>query len=183
MTAIVAIKDETGVHLGADSLVTCAYTASEKVEPKICRVGELLVGCAGDCRAADVFSGMVLPSRVEGETDYQYLTGRFVGTLQTVLEKGGCLREVRGGSYRWDCQILVALRGNLFSIGIGFAVCERPAFTAIGSGKEVALGSLHTTGLYDIPTRERLRLALRAAADQTPYVSAPFVFARQANVI
>ena len=53
---------------------------------------------------------------------------------------------------------------------------ERNPYWAVGSGTETAIGSMHTTEGYDIPTRERLRLALQAAADLTPYVSGPFIY-------
>ncbi len=176
MTAVVASKDAAGIHMGADSLCVDEYTSCERLEPKLFRLADVLCGCAGDVRSCDIVQGFTLPDRRESETHHHdFLSGRFVSALQKSLEKGGCLRE-SGGVYRWDCELLLAVRGSLFYIGPRFSVGECANYAAIGSGKEVCLGSLHSTEQYTIPTRERLTMALEAAADQTPYVSSPFVF-------
>lgn len=183
MTCIVALIDNGMPYLAGDALVVnMPHDYHSKVsqvvrrEPKIFSMWQngMLVGYNGSVRMGQLLSYVFeFPEYTASQEKLRYLVALFIPALQKCFadakfqEEGGGLE---GG-------ILLALEGELFTIGDDFSVCNTAnAYAAIGQASEVAIGSLHTTGQLGLPPRERLLLALTAAEQHTCVVSAPFTY-------
>ncbi len=112
-----------------------------------------------------------IPQYRAGQDKVTYLVTQFIPALQACLEANKYFNEALGGN------ILLALEGELFTIGNQFQVCNTADhYDAVGKASEVAIGSLYTTQRMELPPRERLLLALKAAERHTCVVSAPFYY-------
>ena len=161
MSIIAAVVTENTMHLAADTLSSNEYVKSEITIPKIKLFkGEFLVGCAGRMREQQVACFYLNPPDV-GETDLDvYVITQFVPSLIEILQEHGLVKD---GS--WNSVLLLALRGKLFEVDSYFTVHKSPLnYLAVGSGAEVASGSLHATHSLPIPAEDKLRLAIEACS-------------------
>ena len=72
---------------------------------------------------------------------------------------------------------MVGYKGRLFKIDSDFQVAEaKQKYNATGCGQGFALGSLFSTKNMEIAPKERLKIALKAAVDNSGGVRPPFVF-------
>ena len=103
----------------------------------------------------------------------RYLNTIFVEAIRKCFKNGGYGEKDRGGTF------ILGYRGRLFYIESDFQVgIPRSNYTAVGCGSDLCKGSLHTTEALKLPPRERIQLALKAAAEFSAGVSAPFVIKR-----
>ena len=88
MTAIVAIKDENGVHMGADSMFSNSYTKTSD-NTKMFRKSSCIFGCSGRVRDMDLVEAFNPPRRYVGQSTKSYLVSDLVPALKRHLEDGG----------------------------------------------------------------------------------------------
>jgi ATP-dependent protease HslVU (ClpYQ) peptidase subunit len=72
-----------------------------------------------------------------------------------------------------NTSYLFAFKDKLYEIDANGAVIEVETYTAIGSGANEALASLHTS--EDEPTKERIRKAMKASCVNDIFVSEPII--------
>ena len=173
MTCIVGLVDDGRVWMGADSRSTsasdwCLTTQS----PKIIEKDGALFGCAGSPRIGQLIRySTTLPKRLPDDLDREVF--EIVAAIQRGLREGNCI-AVDGGAETYDGTILLGYRGNLFLVSNDYSITQpRENYQAIGSGSPTALGALYATKGQEPETR--IRIALEAAAQTSPYVSGPFV--------
>lgn len=175
MTAIAALVSRDGtVWMGGDSATSLGDNVRHDRDPKVARVGEMLVGYAGSGRAGQVLlHHFKPPERKSGLTDLQYLSGPFVKKLRKLFEDHHEARDVESGD---GIHVLVGYRGAvyIFDAGDGLSATSLN-YDAIGSGSDVALGALYATAKIAMRPEKRLRLALEAAAEFKTGVAPPFV--------
>ena len=74
-----------------------------------------------------------------------------------------------------NSQFLIAVGGNLYSVGVDGTVEEVEDYIAIGSGGDLASGSLLATEKTKMTPEERIVKAITAAARGDAYVSKPII--------
>ncbi len=177
MTAIVGLKHEDGVWMGADSMaVRNEETKFTLDNPKVFRNGEFLIGCSHHIRPGQLLQYKLEPLPIQDDCDLmEYMVKWFVEDVRECLKKGGYAHiengEEIGGSF------LIAVRGRLFGIDSMYQVAEHSAgYMAIGSGIKFCLASLYNTP--DQPPEKRVLAALMTAAYFDPFCGGPFVVER-----
>lgn len=175
MTCIVGLVHDGHVTIGGDSQHSEGWNYSVSAQPKVFRVGEFLIGCAGSIRMAQIirYHLSVRPPE-ENETVDQYLVVAFVEALRTTLRDHGHT-SVDSNRETVDGGLLVGYRGHLYRIDADYqAATYRVRFDAIGCGSPYALGVM--AALEDAPPQDRLLKALEISARFSNGVCAPFQF-------
>lgn len=172
MTCIVGIEHDGGVTIGGDSCITTGGTYSLSAEPKVFRVGELLLGMSGDVSALQAIRyGLAVPEWPEGMEIHAWMASRLRPALMAVT-KAAALSQSNGGKETHSAWIIVGVRGQAWEVASDGAMTRsRNGYESIGSGYEVALGALAVaTGTPE----ERALAALQAAEKHVPSVRGPF---------
>lgn len=174
MTCIVGIADGGIVYLGGDSASSTPDGESFlPTRPKVFLIGEIAIGVAGSGRVNQLLRyKLPIPALIADPE--RYVAVDFVDTLKALLKEDGR----KDDELMEDSFLLIGLRGRLFLIDSTFQVSEmRCGYEAIGSGAQIALGSLYATN-DDVTfgPRARLRMALNAAQEHNAFVRGPFTF-------
>lgn len=174
MTVIVGLVDNGTVYLGADSSGSNEVHIASRVDPKVFRTGEYVIGYTSSFRMGQLIKySLKLPEPPAVGDLMAFMATDFINSIRTCL-KGGGWTEVEknreaGGNF------LVGVTGRLFEIESDFQVNEElQQYGACGSGSQLALGSLHTSLNRGFGPRSRLQLALDAAEFFSPKVRGPF---------
>jgi len=174
MTVIVGVVDKAAdtVYIGGDrALVAAGGTKTLLAEPKVFRNGEFLIGAAGSCRAAQILQYDFKPPEQTGKDVMRYMVSVFIKKLRECCKTAGYAtaeNERESGP-----TAILGYKNRLFVIYSDYQVAEHKAdFIAVGSGKGYALGAMFAT--KNLPPRERIQLALEAAASHDSYVAPPF---------
>lgn len=179
MTCVVGIEYEGGVILGADSAGTAGWSQTIRADEKVFTNGPYIMGFTSSFRMGQLLRYKLDPPRPTA-TDRKdldrFIATTFIDSVRETLKAGGYAKvdnnQEKGGSF------LVGVAGRLYMVDgdfqMGRSIC---GFDAVGCGDDIALGSLHTTARYAIPPRERVELALEAAAALSAGVAGPFTFA------
>lgn len=175
MTCIVGLTDYNTVYIAGDSAGANSHTVTIHEDPKVFRKKNFLFGFTTSFRFGQILRYSLEPPEDNSEDPMAYLVSQFIPALRkTLADQGYTPTEngmVSGG------QFLLGYRGSLFFIGENFMVGKpRNQLDAVGSGSEVALGSLHTS--VGREPMDRLTKALTIASEITPYVRPPFVVER-----
>lgn len=174
MTVIIGIEHKDGVLMGSDSCMANDFSKGIVDEPKYFSVNEVLVGCAGSYRYANILQyHMKLTKQTAKEKDdRKYLICEFIPAIRQALADGNFVVK----DDEIYSNILLAYRKKLYFLQEDFSLIRNPeGYASCGSGRIAALGSLYTTNeLHDISTEQRMRLALEASSHHTPGVGAPF---------
>lgn len=175
MSVVVGVVDEAGrVVMGADAALTIPGRLQTKVQGiKMAKMGKLIIGGVGWLKPWQVVKwNLKVPVHPDEIDTEEYLYRLFLPALDS------CLRDYRNFDTEEEetmngCGFIVGYRGELFTIDSSLAVIPQPdGYTAVGSGEGYALGSLATS--EGAPARERVKMALTAAAKYDPAVAAPF---------
>lgn len=163
--------------MGGDSAsVSNGYDLTVTRNPKVFKLGDLLIGVAGSRRWLDLLrSWLDLPTPETDEDGLRYMLRVANGMCDLASEYG---RFSKKEPEEIEAGTLVGCHGRLFYIDGHFAVLE-PAdgFMAMGSGDQVAHGVLYAykqTVRSPLPT-EAVGLALQAAERFSAGVRGPFV--------
>jgi len=167
MTCIVGLKTPTRLYMGADSLFTSGDSAFYNKESKVFGRDGYLIGVTGSLRVSQILQfhkdSLVSPLGIPQKDLFGFLCSEFIPLLIETLDKSHYLSS-EDGLRKMDGIILLGTHGRLFTIWQNFQVMEYPEeFSVVGSGQYEAQGSLMTTKKYDIPPKERIRLAIKAA--------------------
>lgn len=178
MTCIVAVKQNGIIYMGADS--GCGLDTGETFileTKKIIKKDNMLLGISGFPRVINLVQyGLIFPVD-ECDDPMEYLVRDFVPSFQKCLESYGFCRCEDGVLHVPDSRILIGYKGRLFQVEANFQVIETiDDFAAIGSGCQVALGSMYSSQMKE--PQERLELALDSAERYDNMVSSPFNFER-----
>jgi hypothetical protein len=174
MTAVVGIVENELVWLGGDSAGVGGLSMQTRSDPKVFENGESVIGYTTSFRMGQILEHhLSLPVPYENENGMRYMVKRFVPSVKAVL-KGHGFQECENGRESGG-TFLVGYRGDLFEINDDYQVARvRQRYHAVGCGRDLALGSLFTTNGFDIPTKERIKLALASAAEFSAGVRPPF---------
>lgn len=180
MTCIVGIVHSDGVTLGADSLTTSGWTHQVKspLQPKVFFKSNMLLGVCGELRMSNLIQhSLVVPEHKEGKSTISYLVTDFTNAVRECLKEGGNAKKTEEHEANTG-GILIGYRGKVYAMSSAYDVFESAnSYDAMGSGTDVALGSLHTTSFIKprIGVLDRVTLALGAASEFSYGVRGPFV--------
>lgn len=174
MTCIVGLVEDGAVYMGGDSLGVEGWRGVLHRRPKVMRRDGMLIGAAGDRILHDVlrYAPDPFPQFVAGEDPDAYVATVFVPRMCAMLEAAGGLRRESNELSISGGVMLGLPGGHLVRIDRSGAVIHSALdYDAIGSGNDVALGSLYTS---TTAPAERILIALRAAAEFDRSVRGPF---------
>ena len=176
MTCIVALRDGDAVVMGADSAGVGGMCIRVRRDPKIYRVGAMLIGFTTSFRMGQLLGySMTLPDHHEDVSVERYMATAFVDAVRACLKAGGFAsksNETEAGG-----QFLVAYRKRIFEIASDYQIEEDECgYASVGCGFDLATGSLHSTAALKVADpRQRVRMALEAAATFSVGVRGPFL--------
>lgn len=166
--------------MAADRRISSNHIYYRSPTPKIIKIKDFLVGMAGDdsysSEIATVIEGIPDCKSLKMSVDSYIRKVFFPKIIDTLRKKGVVHREeirINKDPGLIDRQnsrgvfMLVGVKGHVFEMGLDesdYTVSEVPLPYAIGAGGSYALGSLHTTSQLDLPAKEKLKLAIDAAA-------------------
>jgi ATP-dependent protease HslVU (ClpYQ) peptidase subunit len=179
VTCIVGLVDAKTVWMGADSHASagCQSYRLDDLERKVFRRGDMLIGVTGASRATQVFKYILeIPEHPSDVEPFTYLVTALAPSIRRAIHEHDGLK-INDPSDGWE--ILLGYRGGLYSICHDLSATVLPVYGAVGCGREIALGSLHTTGVMTQEEHwkpeERLLAALEAAVEHDIHVAPPFV--------
>lgn len=162
--------------MGADSfMLSCGLVYQSP--PKLFRVGDFIVGGAGDWRVTELvaYAAKIEPPAPDADIR-RYMATDFTKAVRAAVKEYGCMRQ-EDGQDSVGSSVLIGARGCLFKFDSLLShIYIQDGFTAVGSGAEVSMGSLYETHGKGLEPQERLRRALRAAEVLTDGVRQPFTF-------
>lgn len=187
MSCVIGLVTGHGVIFGADAaandgniLIPNAFKKIVVREVRLSgrsRRAKMLIGTVGSMQIGAVVKHHLEIPDIENPSDLNgYMETLFITALKRAFVSSGYDRTAYGEQGNGD-EILVGMDRNLYFIDQNFGVASTMReFDAIGSSREVALGSLWTTGkMVDPPTaRQRVLVALDASAELTIHVAGPY---------
>lgn len=162
LTAIVGVRHNGSVYLGADSRITDGWLRySDNFSQKVWQSENWGFAISGSLRGGQLLKHFNPPRQFKAEDLEEYLVLRWAHSLATYFEK----HKFHDGTSSLEVQSLLAVDSRLFKLFSDFSIVEYDE-VAGGSGEEYALGSLNSTkGQYKPETR--VRKALEAAAEHS----------------
>jgi len=179
MSCVIGLVTDDSVIMVADSSVCDGNVITpggfEKISVFDTALGEMAIGFVGAMLPGQLIHFFFRPPEVpqsitcDGDTDKYVVTIVIPAIKRILVERGDWKNQedyITG---------LIAIDGALYFVDNNLSVSKSTlGYDAIGSGREIALGSLHTTaaifeldGDYDT----MVDLAMQAADDLTIYVS------------
>ncbi|MBB3752467.1 hypothetical protein FHT44_004979 [Mycolicibacterium sp. BK634] len=183
MTCIVGVEHKHGVLIGADSCGSAGTSMTIRADEKAFVNGPYIMGYTTSYRMGQLLRYKLdppIPTAQDLRDLDRFIATTFIDAVRTTLNEGGFAkiedqREEAG-------NFLVGIAGRLYNIDEDYQFARNMAgFDSVGCGYELALGSLHTTARYRITPKERVRMALEAAAAFSSGVAPPFIFFDQAK--
>lgn len=180
MTCIVALRSTKGdVIVGADRQATGGWTAHLSAQPKIRDHDGIIVGCAGSVRISQVIDHELdwddLAMRLHASDDpYTWAVKKLIPAIRSSLGDHAALTVTDGVAAVHESEALIVVHGRIYMIGGDLQVYENAEpYAAIGSGSEIAIGSLWSSP-WMADARARVQLALEAAERWNIGVGGPF---------
>ena len=161
MTCIVGISDGDSVYIGGDRGSSDGSSILPLTRPKVKRCGDYLIGYAGSQGIGELAHFIDMPPI--NKNIEKTLRTTFISTLKDAIEQYGDAYHLEDNSTDW----LVGVNGKLFEISSEDWHISEFEYSAIGSGGNIALGSLHTSRKWQ-DQEKRIKYALQAAVDISP---------------
>lgn len=171
MTCIVAIGKNGVSWLGGDSAATSGDLSKRIIgESKVFLKKNIAFGIAGSPKILNALMNTENFNMMPKVSDLDTLVHNHVIPLvKKSLDEFDCLTS----DGMFEGAILFGTKGKVFRVESNFQVISCiHNFDSIGSGSDIAMGSLHST--KSLSPRKRITLALEASADNNAGVCAPF---------
>lgn len=169
MTCIVGIADGKNVYIGGDRGGSDGSSIVSLAMPKVHIRDEWIFGYAGSIGVGQIMQIIDIPIIKDDEDPFLVLRMDLVDAFRSMLEHQGITINEDT-----DTDILIGIRGRLFEFSPSDWSVAEIKETAIGSGGNFALGSLHTTKQFEVATPiYRIEQALNAAITYSPTCQGP----------
>jgi ATP-dependent protease HslVU (ClpYQ) peptidase subunit len=192
VTAIVGLAQDGRVLIGGDAAAVAGYTLEVRKDPKVFTLPQRetgkperpdvwAFGYTTSFRMGQILQYGFTPPALADDTDLdRVMRTTFVDALRSAFKAAGWARTDNG--VEETGQFLVGVNGRLFTVDADYQVGE-PAdgYAAVGCGKALATGSLHTTRTLGWEPSRRVTAALEAAAYHSAGVCAPFTLVLTAD--
>jgi len=172
MTCIVGLEQNEYVYIGADSMSSNGWDREITMLSKVFKVQGFIIGYTSSFRMGQILQyHLDIREQSQTESDGEYMVVAFIGAVRAALKSEGYTKvsdnEETGGRF------LVGYKGKLWRVDSDFQINRSAAgFSAVGCGKDSALGAMHA--LPDMPPKKRIRRCLEISAECTSGVCAPF---------
>jgi ATP-dependent protease HslVU (ClpYQ) peptidase subunit len=175
MSVVVAIKEKGKIHIGADTQISYGNMKSDAPQGKLFKHpqdDDLVVGIVGYARTAvilkykkELFNEMRVKA---GMVNMEYLVNEWYLDILEYFKK---YNHAVDDKESLPSTIMIAYKDHCFLIDRSGYIeeLEEGKYFYIGSGAQVAAGSLSTTEGED--PDERIRRAIEAAGEKTLYVN------------
>lgn len=167
MTCIVGISDDGKVYMGGDRGASDGSAIVSLVSPKVYIRDEWIFGYAGSMGIGQIMQIITIPILKEDEDPFIVLRMDIVDQFKSIMDNQGMSITEDN-----DTDILIGIRGRLFEFSPADWSVAEVKETAIGSGGNFALGSLHSTYSIYSPI-VRISMALDAAITYSPSCQGP----------
>jgi len=175
MTCIVGINQGRTVWIGGDSAMTGGDLGQGiSLDPKVFIIAdEFAFGICGSPKLMNVLCHNFDIKKQKTGDDNKYFCSEFITSLKEAFVAGGCTVDHPEHGTCFEGELLAGYRGRLYRIQSNFQIItDAYGFTSVGSGSDIAIGSLHATK-NDHPKRRILK-ALEASAIANAAVRPPF---------
>ena len=181
MTCVISLIHDGEVYMGSDSAGTNSWLSQQtRSDPKIYRLknpmANYLIGFTSSFRMGQVLGLDFEPPLFRPNQElFSYMVTDFIGAVRKKLKDSG-FTKIDNNVEEGGC-FLVGVQGGVFQVEEDFQVgIPGYSYTAVGCGKDLAFGSLHTTEKYrfELSPEKRIRLALEAAEEFSAGVRRPF---------
>jgi ATP-dependent protease HslVU (ClpYQ) peptidase subunit len=180
MTCVVGLLQGDKIHFGADTAATNGWSLAqaEMRGHKVFCNGIYAFGGCGSIRLLQLLEHALEVGEPDWDNLEGYMATEFANLVRHCLRSGGFLkRENHVETFSDPGCFMVGVGEHLFVMYEDFSVIERAEpYEAIGSGEDIALGSLYSTAGLEIEPQRRVEMALEAAARFNAGVRAPFNF-------
>lgn len=174
MTCIVGLAQNGKVYMAADSAGVSGWSLTTQENPKLFRVGKMLIGFTTSFRMGQLLGyTLKVPLHPESMPVEEYMATLFVDAVRECLKKGGYTKvegqREEGGIF------LVGYRGRLFKFDCDFHIGESAdSYAACGCGEDLARGAMYALSPHDLEPTTALAVALGAAERHSIGVRGPF---------
>lgn len=174
MTTVIAIKHAKGVTFAADTQATGEGGDIYRVI-KARKVGEYLIGGAGDCAPLDIAQYLwkpPVPTAIEAKDLLRFMIVKVIPSLKKVFKDNDYEYNSEPAARQDGFTLIVALYGEIFVIEKEFDV-SMPQFNVagVGSGAAYAIGAIRTGAT--------IKKALEVAVENDANSSGPFTILEQ----
>lgn len=160
MTCIIAIKDKNNIYMASDKLSTTEYGLKDICKiPKIFKPAKnILLGTAGSTRFSQVIEYFVDFNIDNNKDELVNLMTNIIPSLLKAIEDN----KVDESDLS---PFIICINNRIFEVDSGFGIIEPDRdYTTMGSGGEVAKGSLYATEDTLHTTEERIKIAIEASS-------------------
>lgn len=175
MTCIVGFIDDSGkAWMGGDSAGVDEYHTLTRRDPKVFKVGPVLIGFTSSFRMGQLLRYHLKVPDKGREDAYKWMVAEFIPAVRRCLNRGGYAQKSNevetGGCF------LVAAYGRLFAVHPDYQVAEHyDNYQSVGCGADYAFGCLAADADVDgYTSRERVMRALKVASKFSGAVCPPF---------
>lgn len=177
MTIVVAAKDENSIVIGTDKRLTegdliLSDNASKILIKDINQIGreiikysdidvtikKLIIGFSGDYGLYELLKTFRPPDKRETETFPEYYYRKFLPELKELLNEHDKFTEFHNVKRGIDWDLIIVYNNEFYNLSFSLDLLEIPDnYIAVGSGKEIAYGSLHTSKNTNFMCGDKLR--------------------------
>lgn len=158
MTCIVAIKDKENMYMASDKMIT-----TESGTKDICRLkkifkpkSNILIGTSGSVRFGQCLEFLVDYKDIEDVDEMTYLIKYIIPSILKAMDDNFIDFQDTGTS-------IFCIKGRIFEVDSGFGIVEPDRdYTSIGSGSDIAKGSLFST--ESKVASKRIKEAIKASS-------------------
>lgn len=174
MTAIAGIVEDGTLWIGGDSAGVGGWSMQTRTDPKVFINGDFIFGYTSSFRMGQLLEHEFTPPLpYEGRDGMAYMVKRFIPAVKACLKAGGFQTNKDGQDI--GGTFLVGYRGHLYEVSSDYQVARvRQSYHACGCGRDLVLGSLHTTDQFQLSPKVRIDMALSAAVSFSAGVRGPF---------
>lgn len=167
MTCIVGLVHKDKVFIGGDSAASTGTSIAIRKGSKVFARGNFIFGCEGSFRMIQLLKfSLILPKTKIIDVE-KYLCTSFVKEVKRLIREG--MSENEGNKFG---SFLIGYNNRLFEFDEDLQLGENlNGIEAIGSGSDIALGSIFTS---KGEPKERIIQALEAATFFNAAVARPF---------
>lgn len=165
MTVLVGIVDNESIYIGADRGATDEQTIISMSRPKISIKDGWIFAYSGSLGTGQLLEFIDFP--IPKGDIYRLVRLDIVSNLKNTIDEYGKDEEDN------SVDFLIGSQGRLFEFSTSDWSVTEVQETSIGSGNQLALGSLYTTQPFDMTVDERITLAVSAAIHYSPTCQGP----------
>lgn len=174
MTCIAAVADGERVWIGGDSAGVAGWSLELRADEKVFTNGLFVMGFIDLFRMGQLLRYAFVPPEPPSDREQmdRYMVTDFVNAVRQCLKDGGFAgikdQVEQGGTF------IVGIRSYLYVVESDYQVGKLvEGYAAVGSGADIALGSLCST--RSLSPEQRIKMALDAAESHCASVRRPFV--------